>query len=229
MVIEQIAIVVPIRDEEELLPRCLAAISRAVENVPKSVKVSTMLVLDSCSDRSGAITEMWSFDTLTVAANTVGCARAEGVSAVLARSRIGLDSFWIANTDADSAVPRDWLTHQLEIADAGAALVLGAIRPDETGFSIRQRQRWYQMHPSGISHGGDVYGANLGIRGSAYRAVGGFEAVSEDEDVGLVARVRDAGLPIVATRGHPVLTSSRVAGRTPGGYARYLREDLLNA
>ena len=34
-------------------------------------------------------------------------------------------SLWLANTDADSVVPWNWLIHQVDLADAGADLVLG--------------------------------------------------------------------------------------------------------
>lgn len=227
MEIEQVAIVIPIRNEQDLLPRCLAAVSGAIDNAPRSVTVSTILVLDSCTDGSRDVTASWPFETLIVAERTVGSARAAGVDTVLARTSLSHESVWIANTDADSAVPGDWLKHQLELANAGAALVLGAVQPDEIDFSARHRRRWHELHPTGISRNGDVYGANLGIRASAYRAAGGFETVPEHEDVRLVSRVRGLGLPIVATLDHPVLTSSRSEGRTPGGYAGYLREDLL--
>lgn len=225
--IQHVAVVIPVRDEEQLLPRCLAALSIAVDAVPPSVATTIMLVLDACADRSREITAAWPFRTMTIAAQNVGRARAAGIDAVLADTRVALESIWIANTDADSAVPESWLTHQLEIADDGASLVLGAIRPDGRGASVRQTRRWNETHPSGVSHDGDVYGANLGIRASTYRAAGGFEPVPEHEDVRLVTRAHHLGVPIIATIDHPVLTSARTEGRTPGGYAGFLRADLL--
>nr|WP_241769914.1 hypothetical protein [Cellulosimicrobium sp. MM] len=40
-------------------------------------------------------------------------------------------------------------------------------------------------------------------------------------------RARAAGARVVADASAEVLTSARLVGRTPGGYARHLREDLL--
>ena len=227
MGVEHVAIVIPVRNEQDLLPRCLTAVSAAIDNAPQAVAVSTILVLDSCTDDSGAVAEAWPFETLVVTGRTVGSARAAGADLFLSRTTFDHESVWLANTDADSAVPVDWLAHQVELANAGAALVLGAVRPDGTDLSVTHRRRWRELHPTGISRTGDVYGANLGIRASAYRAAGGFDAVPEHEDVRLVSRVRGLGMPVVSTLGHPVLTSSRSRGRTPGGYAGYLRDDLL--
>ena len=74
-----------------------------------------------------------------------------------------------------------------------------------------------------------MHGANLGVAADAYRRDGGFLAAPEHEDTDLVERLFDAGVVVVASDGFTVETSGRHVGRTPGGYARYLREDLLRA
>ena len=74
---------------------------------------------------------------------------------------------------------------------------------------------------------GAVHGANLGIRSSTLAAAGGFAPVPEHEDVMIVDRARLLGAKIFASAQANVLTSGRSEGRTPGGYARYLREDLV--
>jgi hypothetical protein len=68
-----------------------------------------------------------------------------------------------------------------------------------------------------------VHGASLGIRADLYLAAGGFETVTEHEDVSLVDRCRRLGGVVVASDDAEVLTSGRTIGRTPGGYAAYLR------
>ncbi|WP_418276584.1 hypothetical protein ACNHYB_01350 [Isoptericola jiangsuensis] len=72
-----------------------------------------------------------------------------------------------------------------------------------------------------------MHGANLGIRASVYRAAGGFAPIPEHEDVAIVAAARTLGARIVPDAAAEVLTSARLVGRTPGGYARHLREDLV--
>jgi hypothetical protein len=51
--------------------------------------------------------------------------------------------------------------------------------------------------------------------------------VTEHEDVDLVGRAVANGAEPVASDAHAVLTSGRLVGRTAGGYAGYLREQLL--
>ena len=139
---------------------------------------------------------------------------------------LGLDQVWIASTDADSAVPVHWISSQVRLADAGADLVIGTVRPDPADLSPQQRSAWQARHVPGRANG-HVHGANLGVRADVYRAAGGYSPVDEHEDVDLVARARATGARVVASDGAWVLTSGRQQGRTPGGYARYLREDLV--
>jgi hypothetical protein len=58
-------------------------------------------------------------------------------------------------------------------------------------------------------------------------AVGGFASVPLHEDVELVARLRRAGAVVVATGAGEVITSARAVGRADGGYAEYLRTNIL--
>jgi hypothetical protein len=71
---------------------------------------------------------------------------------------------------------------------------------------------------------GHVHGANLGVRADAYLRAGGFATLPEHEDVDLVARLRaDPRVDVRPSDAADVLTSGRTTGRTPGGYAGYLR------
>ena len=56
---------------------------------------------------------------------------------------------------------------------------------------------------------------------------GGYAPLAEHEDVDLVERMRQTGAVCVAADTAWVQTSGRTFGRTDGGYARYLREDLI--
>ena len=228
--VRAVAVVVPIHDEEELLPRCLAALGRAVAEVP-DVTVQVVLVLDDCTDDSAQIAAASPFTTLAVSARSVGEARARGVE--LALERLGLwcepgslAHVWVASTDADSAVPANWLTEQLRLAAAGTDLMIGTVRPDSADLSEDRWAAWSARYVPGRPNG-HVHGANLGIRGNLYREAGGYAPLPEHEDVELVARAREVGARVAASDDCAVLTSGRLVGRTPGGYARYLREDLV--
>ncbi|WP_286218986.1 glycosyltransferase [Paraoerskovia sediminicola] len=224
------AVVIPVHDEEELLPQCLASVEQAVAAAVRErpgLAVVTVVVLDACTDGSAAVPGP-EVTVMEVDARTVGVARHLGVDRALAELRgvgVGADRTWIACTDADSVVPPDWLTHHLDLADAGAHVVVGAVRPPLDDLSPDRAAAWRQRFVPGLATG-HVHGANLGVRSDVYAAVGGYAPVEEHEDVGLVERVRALGHRVVPTADAWVLTSARLHGRTPGGYARYLREDL---
>ena len=88
-------------------------------------------------------------------------------------------------------------------------------RPD----GVRDLHDRAYTHADGHGH---VHGANLGVRGSAYAAVGGFRPLPESEDVDLVARLDAAGATVVWAADCPVVTSSRVSRRTGGGFSGHL-------
>lgn len=222
---------------------------------PGGVRVEVVLVLDGCTDASGEIARRSPFHVVEVSERRVGAARGVGVDVALAalhdhpvgvlrpdsgsraapRDRsavapipiqIPLDRVWIASTDADSAVPPRWVSSQVGLADSGADVVVGTVRPDPADLTSRQRSAWQTSHVSGQANG-HVHGANLGMRADVYVRAGGYPHWDEHEDVALVARARDAGARVVASDDAWVLTSGRQQGRTPGGYARFLREDLV--
>ncbi|MET0736227.1 MAG: glycosyltransferase family A protein [Microbacterium sp.] len=222
------AVVIPAHNEEELLGDCLASVEVATKAACRVVPhVSVYVVLDACTDASRAVAERYNVEIVTVDAGRVGAARGAGVAAAI-RAHAGgaLSRLWIAHTDADSTVPSHWLTHQLRLARRGADIVVGTVRPDFRDLSADQVHAWHATHTPGVANG-HVHGANLGTRASTLVGAGGFEDTDEHEDVWLVAEARSRGARLVASDAAWVQTSGRQTGRTAGGYARYLREDLL--
>ena len=220
-----VIIVVPVHNEAELLERCLTALGHAVAET--SLPCVVRIVLDACDDESATIAAQHTFPLLALDANAVGAARAHGVASAL-RALDGLNSLpperiWIAGTDADSAVPANWLTTQRELADDGADVVLGSVRPDFDDLSESHREHWLRTHTHGAPNG-NTHGANLGVRASTYISVGGFPSLPRDEDVQLVDACRAAGAVVVASDVAEVMTSGRLEGRAPGGYASFVRE-----
>lgn len=218
-----LGVVIPVHDEEALLGACLRSVVAAAERVrPVAARVRIAVVLDACTDRSRSVAARFPVELVTVAERAVGAARRAGCERVLRRVAGG-GVQWIAHTDADSVVPPNWLTHQLDLMRSGADLMIGTVRPDFADLGPRHVAHWQSTHRPGHPNG-HVHGANLGIRAALYRAIGGFAAIPEHEDVALVAAARAAGAVIVASDAGEVLTSGRLLGRTPGGYAAYLRE-----
>jgi len=229
-VIGVIAVVIPARDESELVGRCLASVlaaKRFVESRVPEVAVTVTLVADRCTDDTADVAR--GFAGVTVAeidAGNVGLARATGVMLALESSGTLPDGVWIASTDADSVVPAGWLVEQARLARDGVGVVLGTVRPDLADLTPEQAEAWARLH-SGDRALGEVHGANLGVRADLYLAAGGFPGLPEHEDVTFVERCAANGATIVATDRGEVTTSGRQVGRTPGGFARYLRDDLL--
>ncbi|MDO4027261.1 glycosyltransferase [Clavibacter michiganensis] len=225
--IRAVTVVIPARDEEELVGRCLASVEVAAARArADGVRVRVILVADDCQDRTAEVARAAGVEVIESAAGRVGAARAQGVDA----ARAGWDGddaeHWIGCTDADSAVPPAWITSQLELADGGADVVVGTVRPELDDLSPAQVAAWRATRVPGHANG-HVHGANLGVRADAYVAAGGFPAVAEHEDVDLVTRLRGLDARITASAAGEVLTSSRREGRTPGGYAGYLHVSLL--
>jgi glycosyltransferase involved in cell wall biosynthesis len=225
-----IAVIIPVRNEAAFLPRLISSLRTSVAQCGAAhpeLTVSVTFCLDRCSDESAAIIEDSGYTAIHSKRDGVGAARQAAARHVLDHRRIhGLGRLWLANTDADSVVPPNWLTHQLDLAAAGADLVVGTVRPFADDLDEDRRIAWELTHDRGQASG-HVHGANLGVRASTYLQAGGFDALDEHEDIDLARRVDAAGGRTVATDRHTVLTSGRLVGRTNGGYAGYLRDQLL--
>lgn len=218
------AVVVPAHNEESLLLGCLTALTRAVERTrSRGIACVVRIVLDACTDGSETIAQSFEFPVLRIDEGRVGVARAVGIADALHELRdVAAHDVWIANTDADSEVPSQWLLRQRALS-ARADVCVGTVRPDFADLTPDHRAHWLATHPRGVANG-HVHGANLGVRSDVYAALGGFAPWDEHEDVDLVDRARMAGARIMATADIEVMTSGRLAGRTPGGYAGYLRD-----
>jgi len=222
-------VVIPARNEEELLPRCLASVAAAIAplQAERPARVSIAVVLDSCTDGSAAAAREAGLNLglelhlLETDAGNVGAARAQGVDAV---RRLGAG--WIANTDADTVVPGNWILTQHQLAAAGYGLILGTVVPDAADLTAEHLTRWHARHSLAEGHP-HVHGANLGFSADAYTAGGGFAPDAVHEDVQLAERIKAAGLPWIATDWIRAVTSGRRDGRTPEGFSSFLRQ-LLN-
>ncbi len=182
------------------------------------------MVLDRCTDRSPDLLARWpQVEVIVSDHGQVGAARAVGVEKVLQTGPNLGAADWIACTDADSAVPADWLRTHLQHAESGTDLLLGLVRPDPAELSPELLRSWTRAHQLSDGHP-HVHGANLGIRAEMYSRAGGFPLVAAHEDVLLAGRVRELGGLVVSTAASPVLTSARLSGRTPAGMAGYLSE-----
>ena len=235
--IGQVGVVVPVHNEEQHLARALTGIRAAADALQASqpgVGASVVVVLDSCTDGSrGVAARFAATDTrisvLEVGFRSVGKSRRAGIEALLAGrpplqpppAGASAAELWLANTDADSCVPVNWLQRQVELADAGADAVLGSVEPDPDGMDPEILGRWHARHPR-EEHHAHVFGANFGVRASAYTLSGGFPRQRSHEDRALVENLRRHGFVVRATDSIRVLTSGRLQARAPHGFGVYL-------
>ncbi|MDF2231288.1 glycosyltransferase family 2 protein [Albimonas sp. CAU 1670] len=229
------AVIVPARDEAELIGRCLAALA------PQLSAAAVIVAVNNTSD-----------DT---AARALALARREGLPLAVAERRLPRGGVGAARrfgfalaarlcpqaealltTDADAAAAPDWID-RMRAALAGADVAAGRIEtfPDEArGLppDYRRRQRREErylglslafealMDPAGRAGGLNLAGgANLGVRAAAYRQVGGFRRRESNEDRDLVDRLRAAGLRVARPADAVVRASLRPVGRAPAGMA----------
>lgn len=219
-----IAILIPARNEERLLPRCLCSLHAARARLHRDVTSDTILVSDSSQDRTSAIAEEIleaSGIVIRTEMGAVGAVRALAAEIALQRYNGPLDRCWLANTDADCEVPVDWLVDQLAIADRGFAAVAGIIDVDsfvEHQVGVEELFRLTYLINSDGSHP-HVHGANLGVRADAYLRAGGWMNLETAEDHDLWDRLRSCGHRHLSDASLQVITSGRRAGRAPCGFA----------
>jgi GT2 family glycosyltransferase len=219
--IERIGVVVPAHDEQEWLSACLDALALAAAAV--RLPVDVLVVADACVDGTAAVARAAGVGVLEIAARNVGVARATGWARLAsAGPAIRPARTWLANTDADTLVPVDWLQRMVAYADEGWDAVVGTVAVRDWADASRTetvRRAWQADYARSRDH---VHGANLGVRADRYAAVGGVPADALAEDTGLVTALRAAGARVLTATDLPVLTSARSSTRAPGGFSSFL-------
>ncbi|KQS64842.1 hypothetical protein ASG41_15385 [Modestobacter sp. Leaf380] len=228
MVTGLLGVVVPARDEAELLPGCLAALARAAAHPDLAgVPVLVVVVADLCTDDTADLARAGGARVVETGGGNVGDARHAGVLAVLAEAThtgVPADRVWVATTDADSRVPADWLAVQALGAASGVDAVVGTVAVEDwTGHPPHVPAAFAAAYDAWRAGGLDavhphVHGASLGVRGSAYTAVGGFPPLVVSEDEALVGALLLAGRTVLRTPAAPVVTSARRVPRAGGGF-----------
>jgi glycosyltransferase involved in cell wall biosynthesis len=224
-VIRSVGVIVPARNEQDLLPSCLASVRRAARAV-RGIPVYLVVVADASRDGTSQVARRGGATVVTIGAGSVGAARAAGAREVLRRiGQLNPADVWLASTDADTLVPPWWLRRQVRYADQDWDAVAGTIRvADWSGYRPGARSLFRKRYGAGNGPHSHVHGANLGVRAAAYLEAGGFPEVPTGEDRALVAALTAAGARVYRTRALPVVTSARRDARAPGGFGDYLAD-----
>lgn len=209
-----IGIVIPAHQEATCIAATLQAAMRATLHPDlRGEEVRVAVVLDSCTDATGALALLHGASTLTVDARNVGVARAAGADWLL-----DTGARWLAFTDADTRVSPDWLVKQLAL---DAEVVCGSIAVDDWhvhgrhGEFLRDHFARTNTDADGHRH---IHGANLGVCAVAYRRVGGFAPLACSEDVALVQALEASGARVAWSAAPRVTSSARRHARARGGF-----------
>ncbi len=219
-----VCVLIPARDEEDLVSRCLLSVLEAKRGLGSLATVDIVMVVDNSTDRTLELARALikrHGTVLQANAGSVGTARCLAARLALARYNGALNRCWLANTDADSVVPLDWLTRQVKFADQGVQVIAGTVNVDnfaEHGPDVPQRFRHSYEIASDGSHG-HVHGANFGVRADIYVRAGGWGHLPTAEDHDLWRRLRALNAVTRSTNSVEVITSGRRQGRAPHGFA----------
>jgi cellulose synthase/poly-beta-1,6-N-acetylglucosamine synthase-like glycosyltransferase len=227
-----VGIVVPARNEEDSIEACVASILASCRQAPIA-DYWVVVVADSCTDATASRARQAVGEygmVIRCNGQSAGTARGVGVEAVLERyARRESSRVWLANTDADTTVPPDWLEVQLGIADTGVTGVAGIVRLEENGCAAAHElyRTTYLTHANGTH--AHVHGANLSMRADAYLDAGGWSNRPLAEDHCLWGRLKQRGWPLSSTVSSVVVTSARLIGRACGGFADTLKSKIDEA
>ena len=234
-------VVVPARDEEALVGRCLHALAAQTGTDARAYEV--ILVLDACRDRTAAAARSaaaWHpqlpLHLLEGPGRGVGAARRVGMDTAAARLRaVGRPGGLIVCTDADTVVDPSWLAAQLALSARGAVAIGGRIdilsedlaRLSRRAIELRElsqerRRVAARALGPGVCEHGWFSGASMSVTASLYGAIGGLEPRVALEDESLERALAEQGVEIVRSDSVRVRTSGRLDGRAPRGLAHDL-------
>lgn len=232
-----VVVVVPARDEQHLVGRTLAGLSRAVHRA-HALGVTGRCVVEvaahRCTDATARVARQAAggLDACVVedeVSGTVGEVRDRAVRRGLLRLGTADERTWVLSTDADTDVGAGWVVDVLhEAGRHRAAAVAGLAHLDRWHGAAGREPAYRALLDRGhvlrgpVHQHDHVYGANLAVRADAYLAVGGFPHLHPGEDQALVDRLHAAGVRVLRTRSVGVTTSGRLVGRAPGGLAALL-------
>ena len=243
----EIAVAVPVRDEQRRLPALLVAIQ--TQAGLRLDTVSLCLLFDGCEDGGfdiiGSTARQYSFNIVCELVPrsfppNAGRARRRAMDLAFRTLREPAESVFLT-TDADTVPDPDWCANSrasLETTD----IVAGRIHRENRLLDDARSQleacleRIHRLRRSidplpwedqSATHG-SVGGASLGFTAECYRELGGFSELAAGEDGDIVARARRAGFRVRQDPCVNVTTSSRLNGRALGGLACELRRSAEN-
>jgi len=243
----RVCVVVPARDEEDLIGRCLETLATQEGVAPDEYEI--LLILDRCTDERGtrareigAAHPPLRLRMLAGPGEGSGPARRVGMDAACARLlQVGRPGGLIACTDADTVVASDWLAAQLRAASQGARAIGGRIELADDGslpesVCLRHAEQGRLRHerllaepgPAGEAQHWQFSGASLALQAQVYSEIGGLDPLTALEDEGLERVLIEHRIPIERLLSVRVTTSPRLVGRASRGLSYDLARIALS-
>ncbi|MBS1560354.1 MAG: glycosyltransferase [Bacteroidetes bacterium] len=203
----RVSVIVPARNEERNLPRCIEALQRA--NYPAD-KVEFIIVNDRSTDSTASVAEqLTSGDAHFRIVHKTDASVHANLRGKPGAIQEGIDRATgdvILCTDADCSIHPNWISAMAApFGDPSVGMVCGFTTIKPTGlFAILQDVEW--MYSQAMAKGGvgnnvplGCYGNNMAIRRSTYDAVGGYAAIpfSITEDLALLQHIADHGKHVI--------------------------------
>jgi GT2 family glycosyltransferase len=175
----RVGAVVPCRNEERTIGRCLAALRS------QEPPVGRILVIDNASDDASAgIAARWADQVVRIGSGTVAGLRNAGAGLLP-------DVDVLVFVDADCEVAPGWLAAALEGLREAAVVGSRMLAAPEAPWVAR---RWAAVEAAAAHGGSQVWSGHLAVDAALFRRVGGFDAsLTSGEDADLSLRVRAAG------------------------------------
>jgi Glycosyltransferase like family 2 len=243
-------VAIPARNEARRVARTLQALGQQQGETASSLRV--VVLANNCSDDTASVARTTA-ESLSLNAEViertfppeqahVGRARGE-VLALAAAALLDHPGGLLATTDADTVVAPDW-AQRMRRALARADVVGGRILtlPEErsalprglrylqlqdTAYHLLASQLTSRLDPDPYDpwpRHHQHFGANLGLRLSAWRKLKAWPEVRCLEDVALVQALQRLDLRVRHCPGVRVWTSARACGRVETGLSSQLRE-----
>lgn len=158
----EVTVVIPTLNEERFLPRCLASLER------QTLPPREVIVVDGGS-RDGTLEIARDFGARVIQIKEKGIARARHIGFESARTP------FIASTDADAVVPKNWLEELvLPFKDRSVVGTFGPLRFKEDGLDFVGEALTLVQRLSLLLRIPVFYGPNFAVRKEAFLRVDGF-------------------------------------------------------
>jgi glycosyltransferase involved in cell wall biosynthesis len=246
----RLVVALPVKDEAERLPACIAALS----NQPESPRLTVLVLVNNSTDGSAGIARALGtasrcrvvVEEILLPARHANAGSARRIAMHKAAALAGDDGI-ILTTDADGRVAPDWLRANLRHLDAGADAVAGravidpideaAIPPALVASDALECRYAAQLDRIAAAIDPDVFdpwprhdehsGASIAVTVAAFRRAGGIPHLPMGEDRAFFHSLRRIDARIRHCPHVQVVVSGRTEGRATGGMADTIRRRLV--